>query len=64
MQFREEALDSVVEEIAAILATGYLRLLRTRTLGEPSRPTEKRVDVPSSPSPHGSHRVTSRERGE
>jgi len=34
MEFREDPLDSVIEEIATILAVGYLRLRTARTLSE------------------------------
>ena len=32
MEFREDPLASVIEEIATLLATGYLRLRKARTL--------------------------------
>ena len=34
MELREDPLDSVIEEIAALLATGYLRLCKARTRAE------------------------------
>jgi len=36
MKFREDPPDSVVEEIAAILATGYLRLRKARSWAGPA----------------------------
>ena len=48
MEFREDPLVSVIEEIAAILATGYLRLCKARRLAEsavpPAHAIEERVD--------------------
>ena len=38
MEFREDPLASVIEEIAALLATGYLRLCKARTLSESATP--------------------------
>jgi len=38
MEFREDPLVSVIEEIAALLATGYLRLRNERTLSESATP--------------------------
>lgn len=38
MEFREDPLASVIEEIAALLATGYLRLREVRTLSESAAP--------------------------
>jgi hypothetical protein len=38
MEFREDPLASVIEEIAALLATGYLRLRNTRTQSESAAP--------------------------
>ena len=50
MDFREDPPDSVIEEIAAILATGYLRLCKARTLASlPCRQPHaigERVEVP------------------
>ena len=34
MDFRQDPPDSVIDEVASILATGYLRLRSARTLGE------------------------------
>jgi hypothetical protein len=48
MDLREDPLDSVIEEIAAILATGYLRLCKARRLAEsavpPAHAIGERVD--------------------
>lgn len=38
MEFRDDPLTSVIEEIAALLATGYLRLRTERTLSESAPP--------------------------
>ena len=38
MELREDPLESVIEEIAALLATGYLRLRKARILAEPATP--------------------------
>jgi hypothetical protein len=38
MDLREDPPDSVIEEIAAILATGYLRLYKARRLAESAVP--------------------------
>jgi hypothetical protein len=38
MDLREDPPDSVIEEIAAILATGYLRLCKARRLAESATP--------------------------
>ena len=38
MDLREDPLDSLIEEIAAILATGYLRLCKARRLAESTVP--------------------------
>jgi hypothetical protein len=48
MDLREDPPDSVIEEIAAILATGYLRLRKARHLAEsavpPARAIREQVD--------------------
>jgi hypothetical protein len=48
MHLREDPLDSVIEEIAAILATGYLRLCKARRMAEsavpPAHAIGERVD--------------------
>lgn len=38
MEFREDPLASVIEEITALLATGYLRLCKARTPSESATP--------------------------
>jgi len=62
MEYREDPSDSVVEEIASILASGYLRLRGARTLPdsggvtpppEPPSESEERLDSAPEPSPHG-----------
>jgi hypothetical protein len=65
MDFREDPLASVIEEIAALLATGYLRLRKARTLSESAVPpalhaTGERLDSAPDPSPHGAISLTSR----
>ena len=39
MEIHEEPPDSVIEEIAAILATGYLRLRKARIQGKAANPS-------------------------
>ena len=54
MEHRADPPNSVIEEIASILATGYLRLRNARVL--PDREDEESVeDLDSAPdtSPHG-----------
>jgi hypothetical protein len=58
MEFQEGPLDCVIEEIAAVLATGYLRLRKARTLGESAalpapQASGERLDSAPDPSPHG-----------
>jgi hypothetical protein len=38
MEYQEELVDSIIEEIAALLATGYLRLRKARTRRGPAEP--------------------------
>ena len=38
MEFPEDPLDSIIEEIATILATGYLRLRKAQTVSESAAP--------------------------
>ena len=61
MAFHEDPPDSVIAEIAAILATGYLRLLKARTKrksasSSPPIATEERLD--SAPEPKPQHPVS------
>jgi len=58
MAFHEDPPDSVIAEIAAILATGYLRLRKARTKGQsasasspPPIATEERFDSVPEPKP-------------
>jgi hypothetical protein len=56
MEFQEDSFDSVIEEIAGILATGYLRLRKAQTLKESAAPlasqkTGERLNSMRSPSP-------------
>jgi hypothetical protein len=56
MAFHEDLPDSVIAEIAAILATGYLRLRKARTQGKsssspPPMATEERLDTAPEPNP-------------
>ena len=58
MEFREDPLDSVIEEIAALLATSYLRLCKARTPSESAAPpaiqaTGDRHDSAPGARPHG-----------
>jgi len=39
MEIPEEPIDSVIEEIATLLATGYLRLRKARTLSKAVAPS-------------------------
>ena len=39
MEFREDPLASVIEEIATLLATGYIRLRKARALSESAAPS-------------------------
>ena len=63
MDSRNDLPDSVIEEIAAILATGYLRLRKTRSLGESAQATGEQVDGAPAPSLQCGHKATRRERG-
>lgn len=58
MEVPEDPLDSVIEEIATVLATGYLRLHESRTLSQFSAPpspqaTGGRVDSAAGTIAHG-----------
>lgn len=62
MEHREDLPDSIVEEIASILAAGYLRLRSARTLRdsgvvapapEPDSEAREQLDSARDPSPHG-----------
>lgn len=65
MDFRQDPPDSVTDEVASILATGYLRLRSARTLGEsgsvaaapePHPETEEQLESVPDLSPHGAVR--------
>jgi hypothetical protein len=58
MEFREDPLASVIEEIATLLATGYLRLRKARALSESTAPsalqaTGERLDSGPAARSHG-----------
>jgi hypothetical protein len=62
----EDPLDSVIEEIATLLAAGYLRLRKSRTLSESAAPpalqaTEEPLDTPGELS-HGAMSLTFRKK--
>lgn len=56
MNLREDPPDSVIEEIAAILATGYLRLCKARSLAKsavpPAHLRENALTARMAPIPH------------
>ena len=52
MEHREDPPDSVVEEIASILATGYLRLRNARTLAGSAEESVEGLDSAWDTSPH------------
>ena len=69
MEFREDPLDSVIEEIAALLATGYLRLCKARTLSESAAPpalqaTGERLDSTPGARSHGAMSLAPHEKGD
>ena len=69
MEFREDPLDSVIEEIAALLATGYLRLRKARTLSESAAPpaiqaTGERLDSAAGARSHSATTLTPHEKGD
>jgi len=69
MDFREDPLASVIEEIAALLATGYLRLRKARTLSESAAPpalqaTEEPRDSAPCARPHCAMSLPPREKGD
>jgi hypothetical protein len=69
MEFREDPPDSIIEEIAAILATGYLRVLKAQTLAGSVLPpaiqvTGERGDGTPGHRLHGGKKVTPRKKGE
>ena len=69
MDFREDPLASVIEEIAALLATGYLRLRKARTLSESAAPpalqaTGEPLDRAPCARPCGAMSLPPREKGD
>ena len=69
MESHEDPPESVVEEIAALLATGYLRLRKARTLSESAAPpalqaTEEPLESAPSTRPYGAMSLPPREKGE
>jgi len=69
MEFRDDPPDSVIEEIAAILATGYLRLRKEQSLGGSAFPqaiqaTGEQVDSTPGESRQGGKTLRPRERGD
>ena len=69
MEFREDPLVSVIEEIAALLATGYLRLRNARTLSESATPpaiqtTGERLDSLPGTRSHGATTLAPHEKGD
>jgi hypothetical protein len=69
MEFREDTLVSVIEEIATLLATGYLRLRKARALSESAAPpalqsTGEPPDSAPSARSHGAMSLTPREKGD
>ena len=62
MEYRQDPSDSVIDEIASLLATGYLRLRNARTLQDagggapppdPQPEVGERLDSAPDLSPHG-----------
>jgi hypothetical protein len=69
MEFREDPLVSVIEEIAALLATGYLRLRNARILSESATPpaiqaTGERLDSLPGARSHGATTLAPHEKGD
>jgi len=69
MELQGDSLDPVIEDIAALLATGYLRLCTTRSRTESAIPaalqsTDERLDRAGDPSLRGAMSVTSHEKGD
>jgi hypothetical protein len=69
MEFREDPLASIIEEIAILLATGYLRQRKARTLSESAAPPAFQLtgdppdSAPGAP-PYGAMSLAPRERKE
>ena len=69
MEVPEDPLDSIIEEIATLLAAGYLRLRKSRTLSEsPALPARKATGEPLDSAPralsHGAISLAPREKGD
>lgn len=69
MEFREDPLVSVIEEIAALLATGYLRLCKARTLSDSTTPsaiqaTGERLDSVLGARSHSAKALARHEKGD
>lgn len=68
MEIPEDLIDSVIEEIAVLLATGYLRLRNARTLNEPAasaglQEVREPLDRATGPSPHIAMSLSLRKKG-
>ena len=69
MEYQEELVDSIIEEIAALLATGHLRLRKAQSRRGPAAPPAfqtggERLDGAPCPCPHGAMSVTPIEKGD
>ena len=69
MEYQEELVDSIIEEIAALLATGYLRLHKARTRRGPAatpafQTDGKRLDGAPCPRLHAPMSVMPNEKGD
>jgi hypothetical protein len=69
MEVLEDPLESVIEEIATLLAAGYLRLRKSRTLSEsPALPVPQATGEPLDSAPralsHGAISLAPSEKGD
>jgi hypothetical protein len=69
MEYQEKLVDSIIEEIAALLATGYLRLRKDRARRGPAAPPAfqtagERLDGAPCSRSHGALSVTPNEKGD
>jgi hypothetical protein len=67
MEHQEEVLESLIEDVAALLATGYLRLRKARSRSEAAVPpahlaTDDRLD--NAPRTHGVVSLAPHEKGD
>jgi len=67
MEHQEKVVDSLIADVAALLATGYLRLRKARTRSEPAAPpvhqaTGDRLD--GVPRTHGVVSLAPHEKGD